>query len=746
MWSNINVKLKGLFILLYLPLCTFSQNINSALTADDFHGEWYGYYDMENSTDPMLTVLVLRKVAHNKVKGAFIWSDYFNSKTLIEGELKNDTLTLRETKLLQGYERDLSGKYVFTLDNSSKKRLTGSFINARVSTAKLSLTLKKELPESKASAFKQKIFDNIQRYGTTTFSPVSETLRFEDIHKKYKELYFPDTPRYKVLEASGSTFIKDMKLPISLVATNDNRQFVKIKYQGQDVLLGRVGSEEWKYEPIKGELLEYEVALSELSTFNYLQNQLAWQLKNGFTCIKIENAHMDSSDCYKLVFQKEDTIKALYLDKNTFQLRRKDHNYKMILYSGFQETPGGTIPFRKQEIGLNAHNLIILNHFDFKPEVDTTLFKIPGHLQHKRHRIVSESEVHNEKGIQHYENQKFEKAISEFTQAIRIQPEAANYYLNRGMAKYEVKDYYGAISDYTQCLERNPLEADALNRRGLAKYQLKDLENALVDFSKVIALDSNHIDGITNRAYTHFEMKEYEKANHDFSRLIVLDSNNTQFYVDKAVTLAELAQYEEALTYYNQAIELGNEDSDLYNYRGVTYYALGNFALAQQDFAYAFSKDSSDYIKAQNLGDALFELKKYEAAKEAYTQAMNVTNPQSGKLHYTIGLCHYYQEDYAMGIRYFSQAIEQNPREASYFDYRARSYMNLSQYTEAIEDYSSSINFHPNDAQIYLERGTAKIALHNKHDGCRDFKKAQEMGNEEADKMIEEYCNYYLDE
>ena len=56
-------------------------------------------------------------------------------------------------------------------------------------------------------------------------------------------------------------------------------------------------------------------------------------------------------------------------------------------------------------------------------------------------------------GTIHLQNQEIEDAISEFTQAIRLNPYDASFYLARGYVYSQVKDSTRAISDLNQVMK-----------------------------------------------------------------------------------------------------------------------------------------------------------------------------------------------------------------------------------------------------------------------------------------------------
>ena len=58
----------------------------------------------------------------------------------------------------------------------------------------------------------------------------------------------------------------------------------------------------------------------------------------------------------------------------------------------------------------------------------------------------------------------------------------------------------------------------------------------------------------------------------------------------------------------------------------------------------------------------------------------------------------------------------------------------------AIADYTKAIGIDPSSSKAYLNRGVAKQNAGDKTGACEDWKKAGELGEKEAFKLIEEFC------
>ena len=117
------------------------------------------------------------------------------------------------------------------------------------------------------------------------------------------------------------------------------------------------------------------------------------------------------------------------------------------------------------------------------------------------------------RGNAYFNVRKYEEAVTDYDQAIRLNPKDAAAYFNRGDARYNLRQYREAIADYDQVIRRNPKHVDAYFNRGDAYYNLgfwqisrikpnkqqcgsrRNLgvyRQAIADYSQVIRLDPKH--------------------------------------------------------------------------------------------------------------------------------------------------------------------------------------------------------------------------------------------------------------
>jgi tetratricopeptide (TPR) repeat protein len=131
-----------------------------------------------------------------------------------------------------------------------------------------------------------------------------------------------------------------------------------------------------------------------------------------------------------------------------------------------------------------------------------------------------------------------DKAIREFTEAVRLNPADPLTYLDRGITYKGLKDYDKALADYSEAVRLDPQWVIAYFHRANVFKARKDYDKALGDYSAAIRLDPNDPDAYFNRANTYQATKQYAKAAGDWSDVIRLDPQDAEAHDRLAWLLA----------------------------------------------------------------------------------------------------------------------------------------------------------------------------------------------------------------
>ena len=81
------------------------------------------------------------------------------------------------------------------------------------------------------------------------------------------------------------------------------------------------------------------------------------------------------------------------------------------------------------------------------------------------------------------ETKQYQKAIAICDELILLEPDNANYYYLRGVNYYFLQDWDKAIGDFDQTLKLNPQYTDAYLKRAKAKNKNNNFVGALIDYN-----------------------------------------------------------------------------------------------------------------------------------------------------------------------------------------------------------------------------------------------------------------------
>ncbi len=194
--------------------------------------------------------------------------------------------------------------------------------------------------------------------------------------------------------------------------------------------------------------------------------------------------------------------------------------------------------------------------------------------------------AYRSRGMVFNELQQYDQAIVDYTEAIRLDPQDAEAYANRAAVYSGPRQYDQAITDFTEAIRLNPRRALVYNHRGLAYfYSLQQDELALADYTEAIRLDPQDAEAYANRAAVYYGLRQYNQAITDCTEAIRLNPRLADArYTRGAAYYYGLLQGELALADYSEAIRLRPQFADAYYHRGVAYYGFRQYLPAIADF------------------------------------------------------------------------------------------------------------------------------------------------------------------
>ncbi len=162
--------------------------------------------------------------------------------------------------------------------------------------------------------------------------------------------------------------------------------------------------------------------------------------------------------------------------------------------------------------------------------------------------------------VYHYIEENYQKALTDYNNAIKIKPNYKDAYYNRGVLHfYKLKNIDKALADYNAAIKLKPDYVEAIYGRGLIQfYETEEYDKALADFNKTIKLNPNLTEAYNNRGSLLFNKKnEFQKAIKDFNKAISMDDKNGQYFMNRSFCYYKLNQPQKAWEDAQQAKKLG---------------------------------------------------------------------------------------------------------------------------------------------------------------------------------------------
>ena len=314
--------------------------------------------------------------------------------------------------------------------------------------------------------------------------------------------------------------------------------------------------------------------------------------------------------------------------------------------------------------------------------------------------------------------EEYDQLINRFIEKF---PQSSDGYIYRARQKMAKDDFQGADDDMKQAIKVGDMKDDA-------HYQY-----AQMVFQKILYKDD----------------KPYEPWTLDFA----LEEAKAAYKVNpqpvyqqlQAQILFAQQKYDEA---YNIYMELAKTDM----MKAESYYAAAQCktqmndkeaALALLDsavntFTKPYIKTAAPYLYAR--AQALFEAKKYRPAVNDYNDYETLMAAQLGANFYFLReqaefAGHLYQQ----ALNDIRRAAEMEPNELVYRAEKANVELRVGMTDEAIESAKGCISMAPEGSDGYLLLGLAQCVKGQKAEGLKNLTKAKELGNSQAQSLIDKY-------
>jgi tetratricopeptide (TPR) repeat protein len=161
------------------------------------------------------------------------------------------------------------------------------------------------------------------------------------------------------------------------------------------------------------------------------------------------------------------------------------------------------------------------------------------------------------------------RAVADFDQAIRLNPQYADAFFSRARAYDAQRDYVRSIADYDQAirLDSRDMAMYSFVYRGNAYAAQGDYVRAIADYDQTIRLSPQYAFAFFSRARAYAAQRDYVRAIADFGQAIQMNPQYAEAFYYRGVAYDRQRDYARAIADYDQAIRLTPNNAALLNTR-----------------------------------------------------------------------------------------------------------------------------------------------------------------------------------
>ncbi|MBQ4494049.1 MAG: tetratricopeptide repeat protein, partial [Elusimicrobiaceae bacterium] len=339
----------------------------------------------------------------------------------------------------------------------------------------------------------------------------------------------------------------------------------------------------------------------------------------------------------------------------------------------------------------------------------------------------SKAEYFYERALTKHQNlSDYNGSVEDYIQAMDLDPQNGDFYTENAAKaldeqiireeealqyeqsmdfKIKNNDFYGAMQDLEEAIKLNPNKADYYYHRATFKYYLEDYKGAFLNIQKAIDLDKNRGEYYVVRADIKIYFEDFVGAVEDISKAINLDPKNDSLYALRAVVKRILMDYNGVMADYDMAIKLDPKNPEYYILRANLRFSFENYVASLRDYNTAIKLDPENFEYYMMRAGVKSVLNDIKGAEKDFQKAIEL-DPENPNNYLVRGSFRGSNEDIVGALEDFDKAIELDPENADFYYNRALA-RSLLEDEGAFEDYDKAVELDPGNSVFYFGRALA---------------------------------------
>lgn len=295
------------------------------------------------------------------------------------------------------------------------------------------------------------------------------------------------------------------------------------------------------------------------------------------------------------------------------------------------------------------------------------------------------AQAYVERGKTHDALGETKQSIPDYSRAIKIAPDLALAWAWRAGAYSDLGEDDRAIADAGESIRLNPRIPLSYIARGGAYLNKLMVNEALTDLDRAIEINDEVPAAFETRSRAWLAVEEWKRAYQDASTALRLNPSSSVAYNNRASALMQVERWKEALSDIDAAARLKPDDANIRANRSLILSKLGRHDEALAEADKAFKQEPQNPRAHASRGIALVGLKRSKEAVDALTKALEL-QPLLAYCHTARGDAYLSQRDNAKALADYNKALEMAPKYAEGHDRRAQYYRSIGDTKQAAAD------------------------------------------------------------